>query len=381
MKIVYLITRMDEYGGAQVHVRDMALWMRDQGHDVTVLSGYPGRVSDVLLQNGIDYRCVPSLIHPIRPVQDWKAFLRLRRLLKAVGPDLVSCHSSKAGLIGRLAARSLGIKVIFTAHGWSFSATVARPTKWLYAQLERLSARFGDHIITVSRFDRDLAIKKHIAAPGAITAIHNGMPILPAPPQPASAAVPQLVMVARFGAQKDHYTLLGALEILKEKPWHLHLVGNGDEGPTRQQAVDLDISHKITFHGERDDVSDFLTRQDIFLLISHWEGFPRSILEAMRAGLPVITTDTAGSPEAVTDGETGHVVAECDPVELSEAISRLLDDPELRTAMGRAGRKRYEEDFTFDRMAAETLTVYQNVTGQAPSKRQAPPEQPLRKYG
>lgn len=380
MKIAYLITRMDEYGGAQIHVRDLSQWMVQNGHDVTVMSGKAGRVFDEIKNNGVHCVEISELKRPVHILKDWRAFVQIRRALQDIRPDIVSCHSSKAGLIGRLAARSLGIKVIFTAHGWSFTTGVPYHKRMVYRALEKFAALFGDHIITVSHFDRDLAIRYNIAPSNKMTAIHNAM--LPLPLRRSVTNInPQLVMVARFGPQKDHYTLLNALARLRDKSWHLHLVGNGDDNAVKQQAEQLQLSEKITFHGERHDVPEFLSRQDIFLLISHWEGFPRAILEAMRAGLPVITTETAGSPESVDDGETGYVVPEHDPVELAEKIRILLDDAELRVAMGKAGRKRFEEDFTFDKMADKTLAIYQNVTGKIPTKPTASKEQNHRKIG
>lgn len=380
MKIVYLITRMDEYGGAQIHIRDLCQWMQGEGHDVAVISGRPGRVSKDLMALGIEYHEIPDLDRPINILKDWKSYKHLKEKLRSIRPDIVSCHSSKAGLLGRLAAHSLGIKVIFTAHGWSFTTGIPRIKKTVYKYFEKFGALFGNHIITVSHFDRDLALEGKIDAPENVTCIHNGMPWL-AEVNKEKSVIPQLVMVARFSPQKDHFTLLNALGKIQDKPWHLHLIGKGDDTTVKTQATQAGIVDRITFHGERYDIPDLLPTLDVFLLISHWEGFPRSILEAMRAGLPVITTDTAGSPESVSDGETGYVVEEHDPVALAEKIQTLLEDVELRQAMGKAGRKRYEEEFTFDTMAVKTLKVYESVTGRAPQERQASQEQPLRKFG
>jgi glycosyltransferase involved in cell wall biosynthesis len=299
----------------------------------------------------------------------------VRKILKHLKPDIISCHSSKAGLIGRLAAKSLGKKVIFTAHGWAFTEGVSWKKKYIFRALEWLMAFVGDHIITVSRFDKIIALQYNVTNSNKMTVVHNGMPYRPINPGGHSNAVPQLCMIARFSEQKDHTTLLNALAMIdKDKEWHLNLVGNGDDTPYRALVIALDIQDRVTFHGQRTDVPDFLETQDIYLLISHWEGFPRSIIEAMRASLPVITTKTAGSPEAVAPFQTGYIVPEKDVCKLYRAINVLISDPLRCATMGEFGRKRYEHYFTFDEMAYKTLNVYENVLGTELSKHPEMPE-------
>lgn len=363
MKIAYLITRANIYGGAQVHVRDLSKWMKDHGHDVYVIGGKKGIVSDKIESQGVRYYEAISLERSINPFKDIFAFFQVRKILKEIKPDILSCHSSKAGLVGRLAARSLGIKTIFTAHGWSFTEGVSKIQSFLFRWLEWFCAFFGDHIITVSRYDKYLALKQGVANSKSMTIIHNGMPYTPPCSDKAINQILQLCMIARFSDQKDHKTLLLALSGLQHKEWHLNLVGDGDDAPYREMVKLLKIDHKVTFHGQRTDVSEFLETQDVYLLISHWEGFPRSIIEAMRASLPVITTRTAGSPEAVVQFKSGYIVPERHAKSLERAINMLISDPLRRTTMGEVGRKRYEKLFTFDEMAYKTLNVYETVLG------------------
>ena len=369
MKIAYIVTRADHYGGAQIHVRDLSLWMKARGHDITVIGGARGILSDEIETNGVAFAQAPAIIRSINPFHDVVAFFQVRRILKKLKPDIVSCHSSKAGLIGRLAARSLGIKSIFTAHGWSFTEGVSPYKQVIFRWLEWGCAFVGDHIITVSRYDKILALKHHVAKSKTMTVIHNGMPFRPMTNNRKQNKVVQLCMVARFSKQKDHTTLLNALGGLKRKSWHLNLVGDGDDSDYRALAMALGIEKKVTFHGQLQNVPEFLETQDVFLLISHWEGFPRSIIEAMRASLPVITTRTAGSPESVSQFSTGYVVPERNPKALERAINLVISDPLRRKTMGELGRKRYEDHFTFDEMAEKTLRVYETVLGIAPTER------------
>jgi len=372
MKIVYIITRADHYGGAQIHIRDLSKWMKNHSQDITVIGGWKGILSDAVEKNGIRFRQAKDLHRSIHPFRDIKAFFQVRKILKELKPDIVSCHSSKAGMIGRLAARSLGIKSVFTAHGWAFTDGVSKFQTFLFRWIEWFCAFFGNHIITVSRYDKYLALRHAITKSKNMTVIHNGKPYLPVANHHDND-IPQLCMVARFSPQKDHTTLLNALAGLKDKKWHLNLIGDGDNKTYIALAIALGISNKITFHGQRSDVPEFLETQDIYLLISHWEGFPRSIVEAMRASMPVITTRTAGSPEAVEQFRSGYVIPQCHPKALERAINMLITDPVRRNTMGEFGRKRYEKYFTFDEMAYRTLNVYESVLKKEKTKQ---PETP-----
>ncbi len=361
MRIAYLITRMDSIGGAQIHVRDLCIWLQSQGHTPVVICGEPGKTSDLLTSLGIEVRIIDDLVRPIRPAQDFKALLAIKAALQDIKPDILSCHSSKTGILGRIAAKMLGIPAVFTAHGWAFTAGVPKTQAQIYRVIEKLCGPLSKRIVTVSDYDRDLALSARIAPSDKIVTIHNGMPWRDSNMARPDNRKPQLVMVARFGPQKDHKTLLLALAELKDLPWDLHLIGGGDNTDIVAMADELALRERIVFHGERTDLPEFLEQMDIFLLISHWEGFPRSILEAMRARLPVIATKVAGVPESVRDQVTGRLVAENDVPGLRDAIKSLLSDKERRKRFGEAGRESYEDSFTFLHMAQPTLALYQEI--------------------
>lgn len=363
MRVAYLITRMDSIGGAQVHVRDMALWLKGRGHSPTVITGSRGPICDALMRAKVETLLLHDLVRPIHPWKDLKAVLSVRSVLRQLRPDLVSCHSSKAGIIGRVAAKSINTPVVFTAHGWSFTEGLPTLERHLYRNLERICGSLGDHIITVCDYDRHLALAAKIARSSRISTIHNGMPLLPRDRGRASTSQPITIgMTARFGAQKDHDTLLRALSRLTSRDWSLHLIGGGDQSETVRFAEGLGLTDRIVFVGEIPDVSDHLSEFDIFCLISKWEGFPRSILEAMRAGLPVIASNVAGVRESVEDGETGYLVPVGDDQTLAARLAALIDQPDLRRAMGDKGRAKFESRFTFDHMANPTLDIYHLAT-------------------
>jgi glycosyltransferase involved in cell wall biosynthesis len=363
VKIVYVITRSEPMGGAQVHVRDLATVLTQLGHDVTVLTGGSGRFTDELAQNGVQWLTVPHLQFPIRPTADVRALVQLRAALKRLHPDLVSTHSSKAGVLGRLAARSLGLPVIFTAHGWAFTPGSPPKTAALYRLVERSVARLAARIITVSDFDRDLAIREGVTEPGRVVTIHNGVPDVEPTLQAQPSVTPaRLIMVARFEHQKDHATLLRSLAGLTELSWQLDLVGEGPSLPAaRMLSERLGLDSRVRFWGARSDVAQRLAEAQLFLLITNWEGFPRSVLEAMRAGLPVVASDVGGVSESVQPGRTGFLVPRGDVEGLKSWLRALLADPTLRARLGREARRQYEERFRLESTAAKTLAIYRDV--------------------
>jgi len=370
MKVAYIITSSDLVGGAQVHVRDLAARLITEGHSAHVLVGGEGPFTRQLKSRGIPFTTIPTLVRSISLKNDVLAIQELRRVLSRLEPDLVSTHSSKAGWLGRVAAKSLGMPVIFTAHGWAFTDGVPEHRRRFYVLAEKLAAKLGDRIITVSRYDRKLALAYGVAPTSKLVVIHNGMPDVPSRNMARpDVDPPQIIMVARFVEQKDHQSLLVALAQLQHLPWTLELVG---DGPLRDEmegaAKALGIRDRVSFVGAVDDVARHLAASQIFVLTSRWEGFPRSILEAMRAGLPVVASDVGGVSESVVDGVTGFLVPRRDVTAVKERLERLLLDPKLRRVMGRRARERFEQEFTFDRMFERTMSVYRDVLAERRSR-------------
>jgi glycosyltransferase involved in cell wall biosynthesis len=365
VNIAYIVTRAHPIGGVQIHVRDLAVSLQAQGHRCTVVTGGTGLFVDMLRAERVPTIILRHLIVPIHPVHDALALGEIRRVLKELSPDLVAAHSSKAGILARIAGRTLGIPVILTAHGWNFTPGIAAVPAAMYRQIERLAGPLSSKIITVSEYDRQLALSAGIVGENKLVTVYNGMadvgPQLRARP---GVSPVRLVMVARFGAQKDHPTLLRALAGLLDLPWEIDLIGDGELlGQTQAQAAELGLANRIHFLGQRRDVDELLARAQVSVLATNWEGFPLSILEAMRAGLPVVATDVAGIAESVQDGDTGYLVPRGDVAVLQDRLRRLLLDAALRTRMGANGRARFEQHFTLPLFVQNTLAVYQEVAG------------------
>jgi glycosyltransferase involved in cell wall biosynthesis len=361
LRILFIITRADSIGGAQIHVRDLTRFLAEEGHRVAVASGVGASYTATLGRSGVEAVQCPALRREIRPLEDLRAYKDLAGIIERYRPDLVSTHTSKAGFLGRLACKSLGIPCLFTAHGWSFSPGVPGPRRAAYRYLERLAAPLADRIICVSEHDRRLAIGAGIPSDQLVT-IHNGMPDIPGSlrAHPGAPGPARIVMIARCDEQKDHETILRAIAGIEGA--RLDFVGGGPTLPRMSElAARLGVSGRVRFLGHREDVADILAGAHVFALISKWEGFPRSTLEAMRAGLPVVVSDVGGASEAVEEGVTGYCVPRGDVAAVRSRLAALVHDAPRRVRMGQAGRTLYEDRFMFSHMFEATSKIYRSV--------------------
>ncbi|APB32464.1 putative glycosyl transferase [Gloeomargarita lithophora Alchichica-D10] len=366
MYICFLVTRGDAIGGAQIHVKDLGYQLMQLGHRVGVISGAGEPLQKLLKQHQIPHYIIPELVRPIDLIKDAQALVKLHRLLIEIRPDLISIHSSKAGILGRLVCYQQQIPFLFTVHGWSF----ATPgwTAPLYQILERLFATITPKIICVAETIRHQGIKLGLP-PAQLVTIYNAMPDIHPElrAQPERGSPVRIMMIGRLEPQKAQADLLRAVAELNRSDVQVDLVGDGSLLASLEQLVtQLNLTAQVTFWGYRADVANLLAQAHIFVLISHWEAFPRSTLEAMRAGLPVIISDVGGAAEAVIPGVTGYVVPPGDQGQLILCLKHLIDDPEHRLLLGQAGRQHYEKLFTFERLVQQTLKVYGELLDFAP---------------
>ena len=359
MKILYLITRA-ERGGAQVHLLDLLRGFKDQ-NQVEVAAGSDGFLLQQARDLGVACHVLPSLSQPMQPVKDVRALFEILALLRRTKPDLLHVHTSKAGVLGRLGAWLSGIPAVFTAHTWCFAEGTSRSWKLFGAPCERIAALPGGAIINVSEANRDLALQYRVARSSQLVTIHNGVEDRDYGKSEQRSQPPVVVMVARFAPQKNQAMLLEALSRVTAK-FHLQFAG---DGPTRREteglAERLGLTRNVEFLGDRSNISSVLDQASIFALPSNWEGFPLSILEAMRAGLPVIANDVGGVRESVGNGINGFLIARGDTAGLARALQTLLADETLRRRMGRKSRLLFEQKFTSQRMLKKTFEIYQQA--------------------
>ena len=370
MKILYVVTA-GEWGGATLHVLQMMEYIVKKGHEVGLVAAPEPNLMEGAKALGVKIFPNPHFVRPVKPWKDFRALWRVFGAIRQFKPDLVSAHSTKAGFAARFSCAILGVPVIFTAHGWAFTEGKNPLARYLLALAERLAAKVTKKIICVSEYDKELALRFHVAPERKLTVVHNGMkPSLYLNADGSKVRFELglkedeilITMVARFVSPKDHDTLLQALSLLPGREFKAALVGGGErEALFRKKVGELELRDNVIFLGERRDVPQILAASDIFVLSSNWEGLPRSIIEAMMAELPVVATKVGGVPELVEDGVTGFLVPPRDPDALAEALQKLLTDPKLRRRMGQAGRAKALRKFTSDRMLRETEKAYEEV--------------------
>lgn len=344
-----------------MHVLSLARGLRDRVDVEVGVGDDDGYLAGELRAAGIPVHVLPALQRSIDPRVDRQALRAMRDVIRSVSPHIVHTHSTKAGLLGRLAAYLEGRPAIHTAHAWSFSDGLARRRKAFAIPTEALAGRITRRFIVVSGADREIALRYHVARDPQVRIVHNGVDDADVRATPSGGAPPVIAMVARMAAPKDHDLLLRALAGV-DAPFRLRLIGDGPDRPlVEAQIQQLGLGDRVELLGVRRDVPDLLGQVQLFALISRQEGFPLATLEAMRAGLPVIASDVGGVREAVSHAETGLLVPRGDEAALRSALQRLLRDATLRAAFGAAGRQAFVDRFTVTQMLDRTAAVYAEI--------------------
>jgi len=365
VRIAYVITRGDAVGGATIHVRDLARAMLERGHDPLILVGGRGPATDQFEATGVRVHSLRHLRRALHPIGDLLALAELTRVLQDFAPDLVSTHTAKAGWLGRAAAARLGLPAVHTPHGLPVAGRFSRSAGLIFTIAERAASPWSAAIVCVCEAERRLAIEKRIAPPERLFVVHNGVRDIPAEYRACPDREPvRMCSVARFERPKDFATLIAALSRLQDRQWTLDLAGDGPLEPeVRRLCAAHGIADRVRFLGYQPDPAPALARCQLFVLASRSEALPRSILEAMRAGLPVVATDVGGVGEAVVHGATGLLAPPQNPAALAAAIAELQAAPDLRRELGGRARREFERRFLLDRTVGKMLALYAIVLG------------------
>lgn len=358
--LLYIITKSD-LGGAQANVYDLiSNFCKD--NEVHLATGNNGPLTEDVTALGVTVHILPYLTRNIQLFGDYNAVKKCISLIHQIKPDIIHAHSSKAGVVARVAGWICKVPVVFTAHGWGFTPGTPNKRRMVALIAEKLLASLTTKLICVSENDRQLALSLGVGNKNSLKVVRYGINNIPVNRASPSQQPPRLIMVARFNEQKDQTTLLKAIAQLKDNSIHLDLVGSGPSLEScKALAKSLGIENQVSFLGDRRDVPDLLAQSQIFILSTHYEGLPISILEAMRAGLPVVATSVNGIPEEVVDGKTGFLAPRQDVQALADALHTLINSPEIRQQMGEAGREKFEQEFTVERMINETREIYEKI--------------------
>jgi glycosyltransferase involved in cell wall biosynthesis len=310
------------------------------------------------------------LVH-LAPLFNPFALWRLTRLLVQERVTILQTHGARANFYGRIAGRLAGVPVIISTVHNSLKDYEVRPfTRWFYAVALRLTLSLVQRIICVSDATRRDVIDECPAAGAKVQTVHNGMDPSAFPSHQDRQAIrlklgiaqgPVLVTIGRLTEQKGHRYLLQALPgLLNTWPQLCCLfVGEGElQEALQRMATELGVERACRFVGVRADIADILASADLFVLPSLSEGFPFVLLEALAMGCPVVASRVNGIPELIEDGKTGLLVPARDLQALALAIQELLNDPVAASRMGAAGRTVVREQFTADRMVANTTAIF-----------------------
>lgn len=310
------------------------------------------------------------LVRPIRPVTDLDALMSVRSLLRRTAPRIVHTHMAKAGVVGRIAALGLRERPhsVHTFHGHVLDGYFSPPAERLFLEIERRLARHTDILIAVSIEIRDALLDLGIGRPEQYRVIPVGLDLDPylavvgrsgeiRAKFGLSDDVPLIGTIGRLVPVKDHLTLFRALQRIPHA--HLAVIGDGDRRSALEASVrTMGIGDRVHFTGWCKEVPSALADLDVVALSSRNEGTPVALIEALAAARAVVATDVGGVRSVVADGQTGLLVGPADSVALSDAMSKMLRDPDMRHRMGDAGRKDVRMRFGKERLVQDMRTLY-----------------------
>jgi glycosyltransferase involved in cell wall biosynthesis len=381
VKIVHIITRMI-LGGAQENTLLSCAGLMGLGHEVRLLTGPTegpeGELLSEAARRGVPVETVPDLVRPISPLRDFRAYRALRRRIAELSPEVVHTHSSKAGFLGRAAARAALVPaVVHTVHGLPFHPYMCPVLARAYILAERWAARHCDRLVSVAEAMTDQAVAAGVAPRGKFVTIHSGMEV--APFLAARARREELrrrlgygpgdfvlAKLARLFELKGHDQVIAAAAELRFAHPELRLLFLGDgklraEIEARARAAGL--ADRVKFAGlvPAAEVPAHLAAADLLVHASLREGLPRAVPQALLAGVPVVAVDVDGSREVIQDGRTGLLVPPCQPSALATAIRRMIEDPGFAAGTAAAGRELCSRLFPAEAMVKRLAALYSEI--------------------
>lgn len=298
---------------------------------------------------------------------NWSAVRMLKRYLEAERIDVLHTHGYKTDIIGLLAARCTGCKLVATPHGWSKQAGLKLR---VYEALDR---RVFCHLDAVAPLSQDIfdELAERSCLKGKLHLIRNGVdlsdvrkPVAIAPGIQAWKSQGHFVFgyIGQLIRRKGLDVLFRALAQCEAGNWRLAIVGDGDErDPLVRQSQELGIADRVGFFGFRDDRIAFLKGFDVFVLPSRLEGVPRCLMESMAVGVPVIASDIPGCRDLISSGESGILFEQDSVPDLKRALSRIVQDDVYRRSIAVAGKRVVEEKWSAAIMATSYTCLYEGL--------------------
>ncbi|MFH1778036.1 MAG: glycosyltransferase family 4 protein [Candidatus Omnitrophota bacterium] len=376
IKVFYIITKL-ELGGAQLYTLDLIKTLdRDKFQPVLLSSDHGFLVEEVKRQAFCKTYFLPALKREINPLLDLLAFVKIIKCIRDEKPDIVHTHSSKAGILGRWAAKIDGVKkIIHTIHGFPFYEYQNKIIKYFYIFLEKITAKITTQLITVSKSDIQKGLKYKIGTLEKYVTIQCIMPterfkISQDEIDKVKAdfrlknGVKIVGMVACFKPQKAPLDFIEmCCSVLKRLPdTKFILVGDGILRKKIEQRIrQYNLEGKIILTGWRRDVPEILSVMDVFVLTSKWEGLPVAIMEAMYMGVPVVANCVDGVQELVQDKVTGYLVSPGDIEGMANRVVELLANDKKRITLAEQARHAVDNKYNITTMVNDTQQVYESL--------------------
>ena len=320
---------------------------------------------------------VHEMQNALSPSKDGLAVKRVRALIRQWKPDVVYCHSSKGGGIGRLAALGLGVKVMYNPHGWAFSMKGSKVKSWIYLMIERTLAHATDQFVMISNYEKMLAVQRHVGKADRMKVIFNGVDTENIRKTAASSMISRrdvgipenayvIGMVGRISPQKapDVFVRMAA-EVMKKIPkaWFV-IVGDGEQ---REEIValaeQLGIADRLTITGWTENPIDYMKLFDQAVLLSRWEGFGLVLAEYMTLEKPIVATAVDAIPDLITDYENGLLVEPDSHEKAAAAICEIYENKELKYKLINNGKMRVNAFFDISRVANEHERLIVKISG------------------
>lgn len=382
LRVLHVITRLI-VGGAQENTLLTAEGLdRMPEYDVALATGIDrGPEGDLLdrAEKSIALILVPEMGRSINPFSDLMALWKLYRIIRRGRYHIVHTHSSKAGVLGRIAATLAGTPIIVhTLHSLVFHEYQPWIVNRTWRVVKKICAPMTDHFLSVSSIIIDKAVAAGIDRRDKFTTVYSGMELDWFLQSKASGAdvrrelgipegAPVVGKIARLFPLKGHDELMDAApEIVRRQPdVRFLLVGDGIlYDHLRERATKAGILENFVFAGlmKRERIPEMLAAMDVVVHTSLREGLARVLPQALAMGKPCVSFDIDGAPEVIIDGETGYLVRAYDYETLADRISSLLADPGIRARMGAKGRRHVDPTWRAETMVAETARVYAMLT-------------------
>ena len=376
INLLYVITKL-ELGGAQKQLLSLIDNLDKKKYNVFLFTAKDGLlIQEALLIAGVILKKSKFLERLINPLKDVLALVEIYCFIKKNRIQIVHTHSSKAGILGRLAAKLAKTPVIIhTVHGWSFNDYQPVSINHLYIFLEKICATFTNKIIVVSRFDKDKGLKNLIGRKNQYVLIRYGLEAQAFMDTRKRNEARKFLglsdadlvvgMVACFKPQKAPLDFIELASLIKRDfpDTKFVLVGDGQlRKKVDARIKQLNLEGQVILTGWHNDIPLILSGLDVFVLTSLWEGLPIVVLEAMAAGVALVVTDTGGIGEVIINGKTGYLIAPHDILSMQNRLGELLSSVQKRDEFIRRSREAIDtEEFLLSSMFKNTAQIYSNL--------------------